>query len=176
MNFEAIKKNAQELIRSAEYLNRISTDNDYQKALVLVEELIDEDYEGQRLLIEVLSRNIEEWENRAPEFAEFNARVAKLDDTAVLRLLMEQHNLGVADLPELGQKSLISRILNGERSLTKAHIQALADRFGVSPAIFFSNVREKVSHDLNVLTVEQLTAVVRQVVREEISDQLHHAA
>lgn len=176
MSFEAIKENARTLLESAEYLQEISTDGEYRKALALVEELIDEDYDENQLLIEMLSHTIERWEDRSPEFAEFNARVERLDDTDVLRLLMEQHSLGVADLPEIGQKSLVSRILNGERSLTKAHIQSLTDRFGVSPAIFFSNAKEKNSHDLNSLTVEQLTAVVRQVVREEIKEKLHHAA
>jgi HTH-type transcriptional regulator/antitoxin HigA len=57
---------------------------------------------------------------------------------ATLKLLMEQHNLGVADLPEIGSKSLVSKILNKKgRTLTKAHIVALSNRFGVSPALFF---------------------------------------
>jgi len=56
----------------------------------------------------------------------------------VLKLLMEQHHLGVADLPEIGSKSLVSKILNGRgRNLTKDHIDALSKRFSVSPAIFF---------------------------------------
>ena len=51
---------------------------------------------------------------------------------------MEQHDLGVADLPEIGSKSLVSRILNGRgRNLTRDHIAALSERFGVSPAVFF---------------------------------------
>ena len=40
----------------------------------------------------------------------------------------------VNDLPELGSKLLVSRILSGERNLTRKHIQALSERFGVSPA------------------------------------------
>ncbi len=39
------------------------------------------------------------------------------------------------DLPATG--SLVSRILSGERNLTKKHIQALSKRFGISPAGFF---------------------------------------
>jgi HTH-type transcriptional regulator/antitoxin HigA len=176
MSFEAIKENARTLYESAEYLLEINSDGEYQKALALVEELIDGDYDKNQLLIGLLSNTIERWEDRSPEFAEFNARVALLNETDVLRLLMEQHNLGVADLPDIGKKSLVSRILNGERSLTKSHIQSLIDRFGVSPAIFFSNVKEKKSDDLNSLTVEELTAVVRQVVREEIEEKFQYAA
>jgi HTH-type transcriptional regulator/antitoxin HigA len=50
---------------------------------------------------------------------------------------MEQHKLGVADLPEIGSKSLVSRILNGERRLTRNHIEALSKRFNINPALFF---------------------------------------
>jgi HTH-type transcriptional regulator/antitoxin HigA len=58
-------------------------------------------------------------------------------DLAVLGVLMDQYGLGVNDLPEIGSKSLVSRILSGERNLTKKHIQALSKRFGINPANFF---------------------------------------
>jgi HTH-type transcriptional regulator/antitoxin HigA len=61
-------------------------------------------------------------------------------DLAVLGVLMDQYGLGVNDLPEIGSKSLVSRILSGERNLTKKHIQALSERFGISPAAFFDQV------------------------------------
>lgn len=134
-----IKEQANALFKSARYLHEISTDAEYRDALAFIEELMDEDNDENDGLIDLLSSTIERWENEAPEFDDFNRKVAGLDETDVLRLLMEQHDLGVADLPEIGQKSLVSRILNGERNLTKAHIQALSDRFGISPALFFSN-------------------------------------
>lgn len=102
-----------------------------------MDELV-EDYDANRPLIDVLAHSIERWESEAGEFADFNARVAKLNDVDVLRLLMEQHGLGVADLPEIGSKSLVSKILNGRgRNLTKDHINALSKRFAISPALFF---------------------------------------
>ena len=55
----------------------------------------------------------------------------------LLRLLMAQHDLGVADFPEIGDKSLVSRILSGSRNLTKQHIQRLAARFSISAGMFF---------------------------------------
>jgi len=95
-------------------------------------------YEANRPLIELLARSIEHWEDNAEEFAGFNALVAALDGEATLKVLMEQHGLGVADLPEIGSKSLVSKILNGKgRTLTKNHIVALSARFEVSPGIFF---------------------------------------
>ena len=104
-----------------------------------MDELI-EDYNFNRALIEVLSTSIERWEASAYEFAEFNRQVEAMDDgVAVLRLLMDQHGLTGSDLPELGSKSLVSKILKGERSLTRRHIEALARRFGISPTLFFSH-------------------------------------
>jgi HTH-type transcriptional regulator/antitoxin HigA len=102
-----------------------------------MDELVD-DYEAYRPLVDILARSIESWENKSEEFSAFNARVAKLSGVDTLRLLMEQHGLGVADLPEIGSKSLVSKILNGRgRNLTKDHIDALSKRFSVSPALFF---------------------------------------
>jgi len=58
-------------------------------------------------------------------------------DVAMLRLLMDQHGLGVSDFPEIGDKSLLSRILSGQRNLTKKHIARLSKRFDVEPGLFF---------------------------------------
>lgn len=67
-----------------------------------------------------------------------NWRAGRLGGVDTLKLLMEQHGLGVADFPEIGSKSLVSKILNGRgRKLTRNHIAALSKRFGLSPALFF---------------------------------------
>jgi HTH-type transcriptional regulator/antitoxin HigA len=138
MGFAAIKKKARDLFSEAAFISHINSDADYEQALALMDELI-EDHDANEPLISILSTSIEQWENTADEFAEFNARIASMDGgIATLKLLMEQHNLGVADLPEIGSKSLVSKILNNKgRTLTKTHIAALSNRFGVSPALFF---------------------------------------
>jgi len=138
MGFAAIKKKARDLFSAAAFISHINNDADYEQALALMDELI-EDYDANEPLIAILSASIEQWENTAGEFAEFNARIASMDaGITTLKLLMEQHSLGVADLPEIGSKSLVSKILNNKgRALTKAHIAALSRRFGVSPALFF---------------------------------------
>ena len=51
---------------------------------------------------------------------------------------MDEHHLKQADLPEIGSQGVVSEILNGKRELNVRQIQALADRFHVSPAVFFS--------------------------------------
>lgn len=56
----------------------------------------------------------------------------------ILRFLMEQHGLTQSALPEIGSQGVISELLAGKRSLNLRQIRALADRFGVSPAVFHS--------------------------------------
>jgi HTH-type transcriptional regulator/antitoxin HigA len=137
MGIAAIKNKALALLDEAGFLRGIANDSDYAQALALMDDLIG-DYEANRPLILILTDAIERWENQATEFAEFNAQIAGLKDVDTLKLLMEQHGLGVADLPEIGSKSLVSKILNGRgRNLTKDHIAALSKRFDISPSVFF---------------------------------------
>ena len=121
------------------FVARIETQDDYERALKLMDQLVD-DYDANKPLIEILAVSIERWEDQATEFSDFNAAVAETDrGIAVLKTLMAQHGLGVADLPELGSKGNVSKILNGAegKKLTRKHIEALSRRFGVSPALFF---------------------------------------
>ena len=120
----------------------IDDEQHYQEALELIENLleasedsIDDPLNG---IIELLSRAIENYENKDAELADFDQRALEQPaDLAMLRLLMDQHNLGTADLPEIGSKSMVSRVLSGERNLNKNHIKALAERFQISPGLFF---------------------------------------
>jgi len=114
----------------------------YRVALQLVEALMDEceDVEGAPLapIIDLISTSIERFEDTLPEVIEFENNISSLpDDLSVLRVLMDQHKLALSDLPEVGSKSMVSRVLSGERQLSKNHIQALSERFGISPAVFF---------------------------------------
>ncbi|HHQ4655071.1 TPA: helix-turn-helix domain-containing protein [Aeromonas hydrophila] len=104
-----------------------------------MDELID-DYDTNNQLVELLTTSIERWEDEANEFADFNKTLASVEPgIAVLKTLMSQHRLGVADLPELGSKSNVSKLLNATegKKLTRQHIEALSKRFAVSPALFF---------------------------------------
>ena len=125
MSFLQVKEQARSLFSNASFLVHISNNEEYDL------------YEP---LIELLSASIERWENNAPEFAEFNRKVATLDSSAaVLRTLMDQYHLKTDDFKnEIGGKSMVSMILGGTRKLSKDHIQALCDRFKISPALFFN--------------------------------------
>lgn len=128
-----------EALARVPFVAHVETQDDYERALELMDQLVD-DYEANRLLIEILSGSIERWEDQASEFSDFNAAVAETDrGIAALKTLMAQHGLGVADLPELGSKGNVSKILNGAegKKLTRKHMEALGKRFGVSPLLFF---------------------------------------
>jgi HTH-type transcriptional regulator/antitoxin HigA len=138
MNLAALKNSARELREQASFLVEITDNDEYEQALALMDELID-DYDNQQVLIELLTHSIRRWEDTSEDFSEFNKRISSGDPAiSVLRVLMDQHNLGVADLPEIGSKSLVSKILNQHRRLTREHIDALSKRFNISPALFFT--------------------------------------
>lgn len=54
----------------------------------------------------------------------------------VLRLLMDEHGLTQSDLPEVGSQGVVSEILSGRRELNIRQIRFLAQKFGVSSAVF----------------------------------------
>ena len=55
---------------------------------------------------------------------------------AMLRFLMEQHELGQSDLPEIGSQGVVSEIISGKRSLNVRQISRLAKRLNVSSSVF----------------------------------------
>ena len=138
MNFLEVKKQATALFSNAGFLVHIQNEEEYELALSLMNELIEE-YAANKQLIEILSSSIEKWENSSIEFTEFNRHIKQMDSgVAVLRTLMEQYELRTNDFKdEIGGKSMVSMILSGSRKLSRDHIQALSNRFHVSPSVFF---------------------------------------
>ena len=138
MNFLEVKEQANILFSHAEFLVYIKNQEEYERALSLMDELIEE-YDLYKSLIDVLSHSIEEWENSAREFSEFNREIKQMDSAvAVLRTLMQQYGLKTSDFEnEIGDKSSVSMVLNSSQMLSRSHIQALSTRFHISPALFF---------------------------------------
>ncbi|HEH9401820.1 TPA: transcriptional regulator [Aeromonas sobria] len=135
----AVLVQLREALVQVPYLININSQDDYENALKLINELFNE-YESNKQLVELLATSIGKWEDKAYEFAIFNKAVAGIDPgIAVLKTLMSQYNLGVGDLPELGSKSNVRKLLNAVegKKLTRQHIEALSKRFAVSPALFF---------------------------------------
>lgn len=128
-----------EALAQVPYITKINNQDDYDRAIALMDSLID-DYDNNKQLVELLASSIERWEDLTDDFAGFNTAVAGIEPSiAVLKTLMSQHRLRAADLPELGSKSNISKLLNSAdgRKLTRQHIELLSKRFGISPALFF---------------------------------------
>ncbi|MGS3142534.1 type II toxin-antitoxin system HigA family antitoxin [Aeromonas sanarellii] len=129
-----------EVLVQVPYITHINNQDDYELALKLMNELVVE-YEPNKQLIELLATTIGNWEDKADEFTAFNKAVANVEPgIAVLKTLMSQYHLGVGDLPELGSKSSVRKLLNAAKGkkLTRQQIEALSKRFSVSPAIFFN--------------------------------------
>lgn len=128
---------ASQIVEHMPLLCEINTPEEHDRALSLMEELI-EDYDNNLLLIGSLSVAIERYEDDAPEFKEFNEATATLDPAvSILNVLIDQHNLTLDDLPEIGKKSMVSQVLNGKKNLTFYAVKALSERFGISAALFF---------------------------------------
>ena len=142
MNAVALKNACHDFAQTAAPYLHIQDNDTYEETLILLEELLQEAEDSLddpiNVIIDMLSNSIETYENMDKGLAEFEARAMQQPtDLAVIRLLMDQYNLGTNDLPEIGSKSMVSRVLSGERALNKNHIKALSERFNIAPALFF---------------------------------------
>ncbi len=90
-------------------------------------------------LLDIIAHSVDEFENQKPEMQLFIEQADALhSEVAVLRVLMDQYNLGMNDFQnEIGKKSYVSMILKGNRELSKKHIGKLCERFKISPALFY---------------------------------------
>jgi len=120
-------------LRDQTCITVIRSDAEYNRMSRLLDMLVDEvgDDESHALasLAELVGNLVEQYE--ASEVS-----LPDLPPLEVLRFLMTQHNLGQADLKELGSQGVVSEILSGKREINARQAKALAGRFGVSPASF----------------------------------------
>lgn len=136
MNVNAAIHAANSLIDIVPLLGGSNSRKDYDEALALVEHLIEHDPDN--ALIDMLTVKIDAYENSAPEFAAFNETLANTrGGIAVLKTLMDQQGLNTTDFEnEIGKRSLVSRVLSGERSLTLDAMRRLGARFNLPAHIF----------------------------------------
>ena len=89
-------------------------------------------------LVDLLCVRIRAYEDNHPALRALREEIEAIPaGIAVLRTLMDQYNLTLSDFAdEIGSKSMVSRVLNGQRKLTLEHAKKLAARFGISPALF----------------------------------------
>lgn len=122
-------------IASAVPLAPIARKRDYNRAVDCLNQLLDAGGANEShplaALVSLLGERIAAWEQKLPPLPEAS-------QGEVLRFLMTQHGLGQAALPEIGSQGVVSEILAGKRRLNVRQIEALAERFGTSPAVFFA--------------------------------------
>jgi HTH-type transcriptional regulator / antitoxin HigA len=111
----------------------ITTEEEYDRQLAIVEPLhfnkqrTPEERALYKLLV-ILIEAYEESQNSMPSSPPHE----------LLQFIMESNGLRQTDLVALGLGSsgVVSEIVNGKRSISKAQAKILADRFNVSPSLF----------------------------------------
>jgi HTH-type transcriptional regulator / antitoxin HigA len=142
MNQEIVLGKFKEFTRVASPILYLKGVEAYEDALNMVEHLMEsigeENNRPENFLIFLLQQAIKEFEDKNDLLMAFEREsIEGSSDIAVLRMLLDQYHLTLSDLPEIGHKSLVSKILSGDRSLTKTHIKKLSQRFNLDPSIFF---------------------------------------
>lgn len=120
--------------RSPVKLQSISNQRHYKSMIRFMDSLLDEVGDDERHplygLLDVVTALVHDYEARS-------VTMHQAAPSEVLRLLMEQRDLRQTDLAELfGAQSNVSEVLSGKRSINARQARALAERFGVSAAVF----------------------------------------
>ena len=124
-------------------LRPLKSKGDYGRATQVMDALASRAEESlsrdERDYLETLALLVEEYDRGRAA-----AAAAGADPLDVLRHLMEEHEMNTTDLGRLlGSKGVASEVLNGKRSLSKAHMAALAEKFHVDVSVFFPVVRKR---------------------------------
>lgn len=128
-----IKKTVQVWPTVSKVISTIHTEQQYDRAVNILDQLIDEvnkrSSKVKESLIDTLGTLIKDYEDR-------NIEEPKGDPVGVLKYLLEEHDLTQNDLKEIGSQGVVSEILNRKRQLNLRQIVALSKRFSVSPSVF----------------------------------------
>ncbi len=111
-----------------------TNDDEYENLRRILDEITDivrgDETHPLASLMDVLGVLIESYETE---------HTPDLDDGSpldALKYFIETFGLKQSELPEIGSQGVVSEILNGKRQLNVRQIEALAQRFNVSPALF----------------------------------------
>ena len=130
-----MKEVAQEYqkLRAVVPLGTLHTKKEYTRASAMLDAMIDEIGEDEKHplaeLADTLGVFVEQYEAE-------HVRIPEAEPAAVLKFLMQQHDLRQTDLPEIGSQGVVSEVLAGRRELNARQIRRLAERFEVSAAVF----------------------------------------
>ena len=132
MTTKTIPTHWKDLVRKLYLLRPIRTKGDYNRAVKIAGALTAKTNlnQDQRDYLESLAMLIEAYENN-------HFPIDAQDPVEMLKFLLDSNGLNASDLGRiLSQRQLGSKILKGERQLSKTHIKELADYFSVEPGLF----------------------------------------
>lgn len=132
MHFEEIKKAAHYLLKEASYIWRIKSSIEHEKALKLLESLLD-CYEVNELLIDLLGHAIEEWEDQAEDFVDFNRQVNQ-------RTLKQAKE----DNPDLTEGFIMDALISANEK-----------KYGQLEEYSFSNIKNRINTLQNLSELDQ---------------------
>lgn len=120
----------------------ISNEAEYEAALAELDDIFeqaeDTKDDPRNLLIDLIAGAIEQYEMQDQELQQFITEADAIpSDIALLKVLMSQHKLTGSDLPEIGDKTMVSKVLKGTRQLSRPAIEKLSERFSIRPSMFF---------------------------------------
>ena len=115
-------------------LSTVQSERHYLAMVAFMNKLLDKigDRENHPLmgLLDIVTIFIRDYEGR-------NGDIPDAKPSAVLRFLMQQHDLRQTDLATIfGSQSNVSEVLSGKREINARQARILAKRFGISPAVF----------------------------------------
>jgi len=114
---------------------KITTKQDYNKFVTLLESLLEKEEEEELsaqedLLVELLILIVQEYENQ-------NVKFPKATPLDILQHLLEANDLKQASLVGVvGSSGVVSEIMNGKREISKQQARSLGERFNVSYKLF----------------------------------------
>ena len=114
----------------------IRDDVDYQNTMEVIDALtsLPKLTKGQREYLDTLAVLVGAYEREHHAID-----TSDLTPVEMLQFLMEEHDMSASDLGRLlGNRTLGSKILRGDRELSKTHIGVLSKHFGVGPQVFLA--------------------------------------
>lgn len=109
----------------------VETEEENERLLAIVESMMHRELSPEEAkLFKLLVKLIEDFEEQAYPIPEAPPH-------AVLRMLMEEHDLKQTDLASmLGGRARVAEVLAGKREINRTQAQALAKLFHVAPEVF----------------------------------------
>jgi HTH-type transcriptional regulator/antitoxin HigA len=144
-----------------EFVHGIKTPADYERATDLLDELTDgrELSKVEEKIVIDLENEILAYQRDSNQFRESNAAFeATCTPVQLIKDLMETLGLTGSDLPEIGDKTAVSKVLSGDRPISHKMAYALAERFALEPTAFVSPASKKTIHTETVRPTTKKTS------------------